>query len=521
MDGKVVSVDSKQLFQSLIHLIAYLSISTNAQSSIDWSPCTMASLQDAGAECGFLLVPMDHSNPDSEKIQIALSRIRHNVTREKYQGIMLLNPGGPGGSGLHLSLTKLIMPSSIGDAYDWIGFDPRGVGQSQPSLSCDSKYAAAPRPDYVAQNSNENKYWIEHAKKYAANCMKNHRNIIPFIGSRHVARDMDKIRIAFGESKINYIGYSYGTYLGQIYATLFPTRVRRMILDGVVDTKSMWFNALLHSNYGFDRNFGLWFIWLAKYNSDYNLGKTSLEVKAKWDQIVQELKVDYMNRTMGPSDWLDSFFGVPYRQKSWPSLGKMFSEWYHHRNTSFISDISQTITKAAADNPFAVVVGVLAGDAFWPKTVRYNDQKQWWSYARAPLTTWRGARLFDPVRYLPVKNHRRFRVIGRKRHRFLLVGAELDAATPIEGAFETRKRFQSSRLIFVAKDMTHGTSLGGNACVDNVVFKYLEFGILPRRKRASRVDVLCSPPADPQPSSNEVFNEQELKDIIPPRIHFI
>ena len=116
--------------------------------TITWGPCTSQTLIGAGAECGMLSVPLDYSRPSGEKIQLAVSRVRHTVPDDEYQGIVLVNPGGPGGSGLVYSVLGQFVPDDAGASYDWIGFDPRGVGASVPALSCDPDYNAGPRPPY-------------------------------------------------------------------------------------------------------------------------------------------------------------------------------------------------------------------------------------------------------------------------------------------------------------------------------------------------------------------------------------
>src|SRR5690242_7332602 len=102
---------------------------------ISWGTCANATLKARGAECGFVVVPLDYAHPGGTKIKIAVSRVKHKTAN--YQGVMLVNPGGPGGSGLIYSVLQPAIPNNVGLDYDWIGFDPRGVGSSEPSLACD------------------------------------------------------------------------------------------------------------------------------------------------------------------------------------------------------------------------------------------------------------------------------------------------------------------------------------------------------------------------------------------------
>ena len=127
--------------------------------SITWGPCRGAALAQAGAECGSLTVPLDHRTPQGTRITLALSRVRHTSPASTYQGVMLVNPGGPGASGLNLALIGADVPQHAGDTYDWIGFDPRGVGASKPALSCVPGYFGPRRPPYIPVTAALERTW--------------------------------------------------------------------------------------------------------------------------------------------------------------------------------------------------------------------------------------------------------------------------------------------------------------------------------------------------------------------------
>ena len=132
--------------------------------SITWGPCRGAALAQAGAECGSLAVPLDHSTPQGAKITLALSRVRHTSPASTYQGVMLVNPGGPGASGLNLALIGADVPQHAGDTYDWIGFDPRGVGASKPALSCVPGYFGPRRPPYIPVTAALERTWRDRVR---------------------------------------------------------------------------------------------------------------------------------------------------------------------------------------------------------------------------------------------------------------------------------------------------------------------------------------------------------------------
>ena len=138
--------------------------------TITWGPCDDPTLEFFGAECGMLSVPLDYSRPQATKIQLAVSRVVHTVPDDQYQGPMLVNPGGPGGSGLIFSILGAFVPGGAGGAFDWIGFDPRGVGSSIPALSCIPDYAAGPAPALRPHHRCIESAWLERSSGYAEAC---------------------------------------------------------------------------------------------------------------------------------------------------------------------------------------------------------------------------------------------------------------------------------------------------------------------------------------------------------------
>ncbi len=181
--------------------------------------------------------------------------------------MLFVNPGGPGGSGLGLSVLGPIISEDFGrkdagGAYDWIGFDPRGVGDSRPSLSCDPGYFGPDRPEYVPRTPELYQVWQGRSAGYAEACGRAGGRLLDHMRTTDAARDMNQIRKALGVRRINYYGFSYGTYLAQVYTKLFPNRMRRMVLDSNVDPRRAWYRANLDQDVAFDRNIGLFFDWI-------------------------------------------------------------------------------------------------------------------------------------------------------------------------------------------------------------------------------------------------------------------
>ena len=214
-----------------------------------------------------LSVPLNYADPGGRHISLALDMIPATAPKSQQQGIMLVNPGGPGGDGLPLAaeVAQGLSPGVAAD-YDIVGFDPRGVGSSVPALSCDPGFFSGVRPNYIPANAAAEQVLINRAKMYATDCEQRFGWLLPYMTTQDVARDMDSIRAAFGVSKINYYAFSYGTYIGQVYATLFPGRVRRMVLDSTVDPTGVWYADNVEQDYAFQGRMEAFFAWVAKYD---------------------------------------------------------------------------------------------------------------------------------------------------------------------------------------------------------------------------------------------------------------
>lgn len=194
--------------------------------TIAWEDC------GRGFECGTLEVPLDYDDPDGQTIELAVTRHPAEDPARRL-GALLVNPGGPGASAVDLA-RQFPRAGAIGDRFDIVGFDPRGVGGSTP-LDCNTHLINLFDADPTVDSEADRQEHLLVSQQFVDECEGKYFEMLPFLGTTDVARDMDEVRRALGEEQINYLGYSYGTSLGQEYARLFPARVRSMILDGVVD----------------------------------------------------------------------------------------------------------------------------------------------------------------------------------------------------------------------------------------------------------------------------------------------
>jgi pimeloyl-ACP methyl ester carboxylesterase len=470
---------------------------------ITWTACTDPNLSVHKAQCGFLTVPMDHMKPSGPTIQIAVSRIRHTVPESKYQGVVLVNPGGPGGKGRALSVLGTLVPKQAGAAYDWIGFDPRGVGESKPSLSCDSDYAGYNRPPYVPTTAQIEKIWLQRAEGYARACGKAGGKLLEHLKTLDTVRDMDSLRQALGALQINYYGFSYGTYLGQVYATRYPERVRRMVLDGNVNPGRVWYDSNLDQDLAFDKNIKVYFAWVAKHDKIYRLGTTAKAVQKRFDIEQAKLTKKPAAGVIGPSELTDVFLQAGYYVFGWPEIARSFSAWVHKRDASGLKKLYDANNEQTegGDNGYAIYLATQCTDVAWPVSWTKWTADNWEVHRKAPFETWGNAWYNAPCRTWPAKAGVPVTVSGETVPPILLISETRDAATPFSGSLEVRKRFPRSVLIEGVNGTTHSGSLFGNKCVDDTIADYLATGALPKRLRGERSDKQCKPIQPPDPAA--------------------
>ncbi|HKA93567.1 MAG TPA: alpha/beta hydrolase [Acidimicrobiia bacterium] len=200
-----------------------------AAPKLQWDGC------GGGSECAKLTVPLDYDHPDNGRtMKVALLRIRA-TDRKKRIGSLLLNPGGPGAPGTQFARDfASALPDELRERFDIIGFDPRGSGRTSP-VRCESNLDGVFSADYSPDTPQERVDLDNRLQQLAQSCEARSGNVLPYVSSESTVRDMDRIRQAVGDKTLTYVGYSYGTYLGTLYAKLFPTKVRALVLDGAID----------------------------------------------------------------------------------------------------------------------------------------------------------------------------------------------------------------------------------------------------------------------------------------------
>ncbi|RII13902.1 Tripeptidyl aminopeptidase precursor [Streptomyces sp. YIM 130001] len=477
-----------------------------AKTGIDWKNCP----EDWGlakpVQCGWVSVPLDYAKPHGKQIKLAVDRVGNTGTKKERQGSLVYNPGGPGGSGLRFPLRipdKAPLWEKTAKAYDFVGFDPRGVGHSAP-ISCidPQEFVKAPKADPVPDSEADKRAQRKLAAEYADGCKERSGEMLPHMTTPNTARDLDVIRAALGEKKLNFLGVSYGTYLGAVYATLFPGHIRRMVVDSVVNPsrEKIWYQANLDQDVAFQMRWDDWKKWVAENDDAFGIGDTPEKVEAQWLKLRAKAKKEPLGGVVGPNELISFFQSAPYYDSAWVPTAETWSKYLEGDEQALIDaaapDMSDTEGNASAENGNAVYTAVECTDAKWPGNFKKWDRDSTRLHEDHPFMTWANTWMNLPCATWGVKQQTPVNVkSGKGLPPVLIVQATRDAATPYAGAVELHKRLEGSRLITEKGAGSHGVTNLENPCINKRVDTYLLTG------RTDRRDVTCDPHATPEPEA--------------------
>ncbi len=286
-----------------------------------------------GFQCATATAPLDWSDPGRESIKLAL--IRSVAKSSDRIGSLLVNPGGPGGSGydfIHDSLHYAVSGNLI-DRFDIVGFDPRGVGRSS-AVSC---YDDPTQMDHWLYDLPKNEFasdaWIAENKATSAEfgqaCLDHTGDLLGFVDTNSAARDLDLLRAILGDKKLNYLGYSYGTLLGATYAELFPEKTGRLVLDGAIDPATSEFDVTATQAVGFE---SAMMAYLADCvtGSDCPFRGSPEQGMQTVNALLQSLQASPLRasdgRMLGASTMFTAIILPLYSQENWPYLNELFAQ---------------------------------------------------------------------------------------------------------------------------------------------------------------------------------------------------
>jgi pimeloyl-ACP methyl ester carboxylesterase len=284
-----------------------------------WSSCY------GNYQCADLKVPIDYEDLTTGTFDISVMKFKAQDPANRI-GSLVVNPGGPGGSGVDYAYAaEYLFTPAILNTYDIVGFDPRGVGRSEPILclsdkELDANYASDSKPD----NEKEFTRTLIESKKFIQQCQEKNKHLTSF-STANAARDMDILRQAVGDKQLNYMGKSYGTFLGTLYAQFFPDKVGRMVLDGAVDPTISNFQQGLTQAIGFDKAFAA-FVTDCSKRSDCPLPKDNKAAIEDMKKILSQLEKK-PNKRLSESLALLGIASALYDSATgWPMLSTAITE---------------------------------------------------------------------------------------------------------------------------------------------------------------------------------------------------
>jgi pimeloyl-ACP methyl ester carboxylesterase len=465
-------------------------------STVDWGACPEDVATTVPLECATLAVPLDHREPDGTTIDVMISRLA-SANPEERRGVLLLNPGGPGGSGLAqpAQLHDLGIPDSVLDAYDLIGMDPRGVGHSSP-VSCgftaDQDYRGnlppyAPDEAAVAAQA-------EAAEAIAAQCAANDtEGLMPYMTTANTARDMDAIRAALGEEQISFFGASYGSALGSAYASLFPERSDRIVIDSNLGDTTIGHEGQRLWGLGVEDAFPDFADWAAQRHGSYGLGETAEEVREHYFALAERLDEEPV---AGVDGALFRFvvFGGLYSERRyapsaqfWQSVAASDEQAVREQLEEHGLAPQDSSAPSPHDNAWSSYLAVTCNDTDWPEDVAVYQDAVAEDRERYPMFGAAGANV-SPCAFWHNEPIEPKVPIDDEGPRNVLVMQHLrDVATPYAGGLQAREAFGDRAALVTVDGNGHGVYVyGENACALNTATRYLVDGQMPDS------DVFCA-----------------------------
>ncbi|MEV6669210.1 alpha/beta hydrolase [Streptomyces sp. NPDC051162] len=454
-----------------------------------WQPCGSG----GSLECAQMKVPRDWYHPGTgEDLTIAVSRQRASDPAQR-RGVLMMAAGGPGGQGLPRPASLVKKAPSIGAAYDVVSFDQRGVGQSS-RVRCETD---AEFQDYFDGDSRDRspaavRRELDNARKFVDSCRARSGDLMNYITTDQTVHDMDLYRTLLGEKKVSYYGPSYATVIGAYYATEFPQRVERVVLDSNIDAAGTWAEHEEGQPLSFQRRFEQDFLpWLAKYDDTYHYGRTAAEAGAKYEKLRGALHDHPLPIAEGKAvidpNRLDSVvISAMYNGSNFPALAKSLAALDHwdRATADERAMIDKGFGQSASADFFAEFFSVTCSDTPWNRDTGHWVKSAAKDAAKYPLAGARELTYTAVCANWPESKAPQIKITGKGLPPILMLNGRHDPATHYEGALRAHRALRGSRLVTVDGG-DHGQYQDGSACVDSVVNDYLLKGNLPAR------DITC------------------------------
>ncbi|MCC3273730.1 alpha/beta hydrolase [Arthrobacter zhangbolii] len=448
---------------------------------VTWTDC------EGSLRCATVDAPLDYADPGAGTVELAV--VMAEADKEA-QGTVLLNPGGPGGSGYSVvsEYVENVTSDRLRENFNILGFDPRGVGRSTPVECLSDEELDEARAEYVDPSTPEGLAEARlSAKEFADACAAESGELLGFVDTTSAARDMDILRAVVGDRKLNYLGFSYGTFLGATYAELFPNNVGRLVLDGALDPAASNEDVTLGQAAAFEKA-------IRAYVEDC-LSGSNCPLEGSVDEAVETIQALFASveespltaadgRTVTVSTFVSGFITPLYDDANWPALSQALEQVLTEGDPTYmlrLADISadRTDDGTYASNSFVVFNAIncldypmVADDAQMAADAKELEAAsptlgKYLAYGGITCEAWP---------YAPVNEPHPIKASGADE--VLVIGTTGDPATPYEWAEALAAQMESAVLVTLEGE-GHTAYGRGSDCIDNIVDDYFVDGTLP------------------------------------------
>jgi pimeloyl-ACP methyl ester carboxylesterase len=424
-------------------------------ANVDWQDC-------GPGECAEVEVPVDYDDPDGETITLSVARAP--ATGERI-GALFMNPGGPGALASEFAVgMATVMPSEVTEHFDIVGVDPRGLGASD--FSCGMEGEEIYGVDYSIDSPEDETELLELSQEYVDGCEAAVGNLLPHLGTEDVARDIDAVREAMGDEQLNYLGYSYGTAIGQMLAELFPDRVRAMVIDGVLELGPTGVELAEAQSAGFESA-------LSAFQDDCDsdpscpLAPDAAGAVNELIDTVEEEPIPASPRDLGPGELAVGMASPLYSEEQWPTFASAIADALDGDGSGIVALADEYL---AGDWDIYFAVNCL--DFAWPDTPEELLADGAEAADEAPIFGEWIVNDYVRCSMWPAEADPLPAVTAPDAPPILVVSTTNDPATPYEAGVRTAERLESGVLLSYEGE-GHTVTFNGVSCVDDAVTNYL------------------------------------------------
>ena len=454
---------------------------------IEWTACDGSTSTEV--ECGNIEVPFDYANPDQGSFVLYVKR--HNATNPADRvGSMMVNPGGPGFGGSSLADdAQYYFSQDIIDHFDIIAWDPRGTGESTPSVNCVDTFDEYFGLDSPPETPDEKQALIDASQAFNDKCEEKSGTILPYISTKASAQDINSLRLALGEEKVSFFGFSYGSELGTTWATMFPETVRAIVVDGAVDPNASSIQEGMNQAKGFEGQLAAFLKQCSeKTTCAFHNGGNA---EAAFDKLVididsKPLEVSKNRTPVTQGVLFTAVAQAMYSDYYWPQLSEALNDAQLGDGKGILQlydDYYQRNTDGTYGNELEAFLAISCLDDPGATSTEEVDSHIEEFIAAAPRLGGNFAYGYSCALW-PVKQADRVTITGKSAGPIVVVGTTGDPATPLSSTRKMALGLEQGILIVV--DANQHTGYGANNCVVKAVDDYLIKLIVPANELTCR-----------------------------------